>query len=73
VASLAAPVFDQQGEVVAVIAALGSENIFDADWHGTVAEALRAETRTLSARLGYRRGEEEAVAASDADGLQITK
>jgi DNA-binding IclR family transcriptional regulator len=54
VAGLAAPVFDHQGDVVAVIAALGPQGEFDADWDGTVARTLKAAADGLSQRLGYR-------------------
>lgn len=57
VASLAAPVFDQQGDLVAVIAALGAQGQFDASHDGPVAAALRDASETLSRRLGYRAGE----------------
>lgn len=53
VASLAVPVFDYQGEVAAVIAALGHQGVFDSRWDGPIAEALREAGANLSARLGH--------------------
>jgi DNA-binding IclR family transcriptional regulator len=53
VSGLAAPVFDHQGDVVAVIAALGPQGQFDAAWEGAVARALKDAADGLSRRLGY--------------------
>ncbi|HUT49993.1 MAG TPA: IclR family transcriptional regulator [Alphaproteobacteria bacterium] len=57
VAGLSAPVFDHQGDLVAVMSALGAQGQFDADWGGAVAAAIKAATQALSRRLGYRVGE----------------
>jgi DNA-binding IclR family transcriptional regulator len=54
VAGLAAPVFDHQGELVAVMAALGPQGQFDASWEGAMARALKDAAEMLSRRLGYR-------------------
>lgn len=54
VSSLAAPVFDANGETVAVIAVLGRQGEFDSGWEGVNAAALRTATAQLSRRLGYR-------------------
>jgi DNA-binding IclR family transcriptional regulator len=53
VAGLAAPVFDHQGDLVAVIAALGPQGQFDADWEGPAAKPLKDAADGLSRRLGY--------------------
>ncbi|MDH3235005.1 MAG: IclR family transcriptional regulator [Alphaproteobacteria bacterium] len=55
VAALSAPVFDHQGDIVAVMSALGAQGQFNADWDGDVAKALRAATAALSRRLGFSR------------------
>jgi len=52
VASVAAPVFDREGAIVAVIAALGLQGAFDTAWDGGYAKAVKAAAATLSARLG---------------------
>lgn len=54
VASLSAPVFDQQNDIVAVLAALGPERGFNADYDGAIADALRSVAGDISAHLGYR-------------------
>lgn len=56
VAAFAAPVFDASGDTVSVIAVLGREGEFDAEWDGVNAQALREATTRLSRRLGYRAG-----------------
>jgi DNA-binding IclR family transcriptional regulator len=53
VAGLAAPVFDHQGDLVAVIATLGARGEFDATWDGATARALKEAAEALSRRLGY--------------------
>lgn len=53
VSSLAAPVFNQQGEVEAVIAAVGYQGVFDSSRDGPVAQQVRQAAAGLSARLGY--------------------
>jgi DNA-binding IclR family transcriptional regulator len=52
VASVAAPVFDHAGAIVAVIAALGPQGAFDVDWNGSNAVAVKAAADSLSRRLG---------------------
>lgn len=54
VASVAAPVFDRNGAIVAVIAALGLQGAFDTDWEGGYAKAVKDAAGRLSARLGFR-------------------
>lgn len=54
VASVAAPVFDHGGGIVAVIAALGPQGGFDVSWDGAIATAVKRAARALSARLGHR-------------------
>ncbi len=51
--ALSAPVFDHQGLLSAVLAALGPAGGFDDHEKGAVASALRDAARNLSARLGY--------------------
>ncbi len=53
VAALSAPVFDHQGEIAAVLSALGPQGRFDSSWQGTLAGKLRRAARDLSHRLGY--------------------
>ena len=55
VASVAAPVFNHTGAIVAVIAALGPQGAFDVAWNGRNAFAVKAAAERLSARLGARR------------------
>jgi len=54
VASVAAPVFNHSGTIVAVIAALGPQGAFDVAWDGAHARAVKAAAARLSARLGFR-------------------
>ena len=54
VAALSAPVFDHQGDLAAVLSALGPQGSFDARWRGTVAGVLRVAALDLSHRLGFR-------------------
>jgi DNA-binding IclR family transcriptional regulator len=56
VASVAAPVFDHAGTIVAVIAALGPQGAFDVGWGGSNAVAVKAAADSLSRRLGAGRG-----------------
>jgi DNA-binding IclR family transcriptional regulator len=53
VAVLAAPVFDIEGGIVAVLAALGRQAAFDAAWDGRVAKPLKAAAARISCELGY--------------------
>lgn len=52
VAAFAAPVFDRDGTIVAVIAALGLQGAFDTGWEGGYAKAVKEAAARLSARLG---------------------
>ena len=54
VASVAAPVFGHTGSIVAVIAALGPQGVFDVAWDGRNAFAVKQAAARLSARLGFR-------------------
>lgn len=56
IASVAAPVFRQDGMIVAVIAALGPQGAFDVAWDGDIARAVKRAAQTLSTRLGNRSG-----------------
>jgi DNA-binding IclR family transcriptional regulator len=53
VASLAAPIFEAQGQVAAVIVALGVANGFDLRPEGPNAQALRRGAAAVSHKLGY--------------------
>lgn len=53
VAVLAAPIYDQQGSVAAVIASLGREAEFDAAWNGVIALALKKTAAEISRKLGH--------------------
>lgn len=48
-----APVFDHGGKMIAAITALGSVGMFNNDWSGTNAKAIKEAAATLSHRLGY--------------------
>jgi DNA-binding IclR family transcriptional regulator len=52
VSAMAAPVFDERGEIVLSLTAIGPSAIFDARYDGSVATALRAAAAELSRRLG---------------------
>jgi DNA-binding IclR family transcriptional regulator len=52
VSAMAAPVFDEAGEIVLSLTAIGPTAIFDASLDGAVASALRRSAKALSARLG---------------------
>ena len=52
VAAFAAPVFDRNGVIVAVLAALGLQGAFNTGWDGPYAKAVKAAAMRLSARLG---------------------
>ncbi len=56
VAALSAPVFDHQGDVAAVLSALGPQGSFDSSWKGNIADELSRAARDLSCRLGYGEG-----------------
>ncbi len=49
VSGLAAPIFDETGDIAAVVSAYGRSAAFDASWEGPVANALRAFAKGLSA------------------------
>lgn len=53
ISGLCAPVFDAGGHLAMGVVSLGSSATFDADWHGPVAQALRAFAGQLSADLGW--------------------
>ncbi|GAA5234291.1 IclR family transcriptional regulator [Verticiella sediminum] len=52
--ALSAPVFDHTGNIVAAITCLGPTGLFDAAWDGSIASAMRASARAVSANLGFR-------------------
>ncbi|WP_280151222.1 IclR family transcriptional regulator [Piscinibacter sp. XHJ-5] len=52
VSAMAAPVFDDGGEMVLSLTAIGPSAIFDVRWDGTVANALRRSAKALSKLLG---------------------
>lgn len=54
ISGLCAPVFDADGHLVLGVVSLGSSATFDADWQGSIAQALRAFAKHLSADLGWR-------------------
>jgi DNA-binding IclR family transcriptional regulator len=51
--AMAAPVFDNRGYPAAVLTAVGPAGSFDYGWSGSVANALRKRTGTLSRKLGF--------------------
>jgi DNA-binding IclR family transcriptional regulator len=52
VSAMAAPVFDERGEIVLSLTAIGPSAIFDARYDGAVAQALRRAATALSRQLG---------------------
>jgi DNA-binding IclR family transcriptional regulator len=50
--AMAAPVFDYHGHIVLAITAVGPGGIFDIDWDGPIAQALRGCAAQISQRLG---------------------
>jgi DNA-binding IclR family transcriptional regulator len=54
VASLSAPVFNHQGDLVAAISALGPQGDFNTDPNGPTGRTLKHAADQLSARLGWR-------------------
>jgi DNA-binding IclR family transcriptional regulator len=52
VASLSAPVFNHQGDLVAAISTLGPQGDFDTDPNGPIGTTLKATANKLSVRLG---------------------
>lgn len=48
-----APAFDHGGKMIAAITALGSVGMFNNDWSGTNAKAIKEAAAALSHRLGY--------------------
>jgi DNA-binding IclR family transcriptional regulator len=53
--ALSVPIFDQNGEVVVAVTALGMAPRFDADMTGPLARRMLALAKALSAQLGYQR------------------
>lgn len=53
VSALAAPIFNHESRVVAVVTALGREGTFDVDWNGPAARALRRAADLISRQIGY--------------------
>lgn len=54
VSGLAAPVFNEQGEIAAALAVMGPQDELDTGYDGRPAQVLRAHAAELSRRLGYR-------------------
>ena len=54
ISAVAAPLFDYNGHVVAVLCALGASGGFDPDPQGRIAVAVCEEARSVSISLGYR-------------------
>jgi len=54
VASLSAPVFNHQGDLVAAISSLGPQGEFDTDPKGPIGRTLKSAANALSERLGWR-------------------
>jgi len=52
--AMAAPVFNHAGDLVLALTAIGPAGVFDIDWDGAVAQAMRATAREASLRLGAR-------------------
>ncbi len=52
ISGFCAPVFDADGHLALGVVSLGSSATLDTDWHGPVAQALRAFARQLSSDLG---------------------
>ncbi|MEJ8853402.1 IclR family transcriptional regulator [Variovorax robiniae] len=50
--AMAAPVFDHKGAIVLAVTAIGAAGVFDSDWDGEVARALKGCARQVSQRLG---------------------
>lgn len=62
--ALSVPIFDQDGQVVVAVTALGMAPRFDADMAGSLAGRMRALSEELSAQMGYertRKADERAV------------
>jgi DNA-binding IclR family transcriptional regulator len=51
--SFAAPVFDYSGNIVLSITLMGSAGIFDPDWSGPQAQAVKSCAQEVSKRLGH--------------------
>ena len=54
VSAMAAPVFDERGNMVLSLTAIGPSAIFDSRLDGAVAQALRSAAKMLSGQLGAR-------------------
>ena len=54
VSALAAPVFDESGQIVLSLTAIGASAQFDASLNGVIATTLQALANDLSQRLGHR-------------------
>ncbi len=53
ISGLCAPVFDSDGHLVLGIVSMGSNGVFDANWDGEMAKALKRFASKLSSDLGY--------------------
>jgi DNA-binding IclR family transcriptional regulator len=54
VSALAAPVFDESGNIVLSLTAIGPSALFDVGLNGRIATTLKARGKDLSQRLGHR-------------------
>ena len=54
ISAMAAPVFDERGEIALSLTAIGPSAVFDTRFDGAVATALRQSAADLSRRLGAR-------------------
>ena len=54
VSALASPVFDESGNIVLSLTAIGPSALFDVGLNGVIATTLKALGKDLSQRLGYR-------------------
>jgi DNA-binding IclR family transcriptional regulator len=52
--AMAAPVFNHAGEMVLALTAIGPAGVFDIEWDGPIAQAMRESARAISQRLGAR-------------------
>jgi DNA-binding IclR family transcriptional regulator len=65
IASLSAPVFNHQGNLVAAITTLGPQGDFDTDPNGRIGRALKKAADGLSERLGWREKLKAAAATAE--------
>ena len=66
--SFAVPVFDAQGEIAAVLCALGPAGVFDSSWKSPTAVELRTCAAEISQRLGYEKQKDVTQTSRSAGG-----